>query len=124
LDTVLLTDWQVPNTCAPFKSQTVKNIKNEKNGYDKSKNEILDNQINLHEKNEEKLDWKNEIIRRKMESSTGLSPLILIPLVKYTKPIADLHTSHPIYKQDCQNYCYTPLMNQPLWHEILKMSKS
>mmetsp|Transcript_13339 Transcript_13339/g.29213 ORF Transcript_13339/g.29213 Transcript_13339/m.29213 type:complete len:429 (+) Transcript_13339:154-1440(+) len=83
-------------------------------------------------------DWRNDIVRdllgervggRGGEGGSGSGDrgskygnIELFPIAAITRPLADMHTCNPLYKHDCTHYCYTPLMLQPLWHQIRQLA--
>ena len=38
--------------------------------------------------------------------------MVVLPMVRYTKDAADMHTCHPVHQHDCMHLCYSPLLYQ------------
>ena len=38
--------------------------------------------------------------------------IVMLPMVRYTKDAADMHTCHPVHQHDCTHLCYSPLLYQ------------
>jgi hypothetical protein len=35
-----------------------------------------------------------------------------------------MHTSNPAIFHDCTHYCFSPLLFQPLWHQIAALTEA
>jgi hypothetical protein len=68
-------------------------------------------------------DWRNDVLTETFNSRPELrDSLHLLPFAELTRDLADLHTCNPYFFLDCTHYCYTPMMWQPLWHQIRDMT--
>ena len=55
-------------------------------------------------------------------SGSGRKSVTLLPLADITRPVGDMHTCHQLYKHDCTHYCYWPLLYQPFWYQLERLS--
>lgn len=70
-------------------------------------------------------DWRNDIVHDLIRRNEQLKVSIpILPMADISRDIPDLHTCNPWYKHDCTHYCFTPLMYQPLWHQIASLTSS
>lgn len=68
-------------------------------------------------------DWRNDVVTESFDARPELRESIhLLPFAHITRDIPDLHTCNPFFFLDCTHYCYTPMMWQPLWHQIRDMT--
>lgn len=77
--------------------------------------------ISFHE------DWRNDYIWKMFlegQWSQHVSLLNvtvgILPIRQLTVALADMHISHDY--RDCTHYCYTPMMYQSLYHELVNLS--
>lgn len=70
-------------------------------------------------------DWRNDIARQLIQAKPQyVAHIPILPMADITRDIPDLHTCNPYYKHDCTHYCFTPLMYQPLWHQMRELAMS
>ena len=84
---------------------------------------------------EEAADWRNRAVHDRVKTfNVGRAAggragdkgraMEVLPLAKYTKEAADLHTCHQVHQHDCTHLCFTPLLWQPLWHDLIRLAKT
>lgn len=72
-------------------------------------------------------DWRNDYVWKKFlegkwahyVSSLNVTVGIL-PTRQLTVELSDMHVSHDY--RDCTHYCYTPMMYQPIYHDLVELS--
>jgi hypothetical protein len=70
-------------------------------------------------------DWRNDIVHTLIQANATYSKSIpILPMADITRDIPDLHTCNPYFKHDCTHYCFTPMLYQPLWHQIRDLTMS
>ena len=84
----------------------------------------LSNDTTLHN------DWRNDLVWELLQSEEwrqrldALAPLVRLHVLNFralTKDLSSLHMRQQ--KKDCTHYCYTPLLYQPIYHQLAQIGK-
>lgn len=67
-------------------------------------------------------DWRNDLVRVHLSKNSRSDKIHYLPFADMTRDVADMHVCHPDYIHDCTHYCFWPLLWQPFWHQIEKLS--
>jgi hypothetical protein len=133
VDTLPLAQWQVPSCCAEFRSVVLaRQIRRSPAG---AAREALVKVWQQVVEEEEAADWRNRAVHDRVKTfNVGRAAggragdkgraMEVLPLAKYTKEAADLHTCHQVHQHDCTHLCFTPLLWQPLWHDLIRLAKT
>ena len=70
-----------------------------------------------------KVGSSSDVDKSKIVMSRYEDAMVVLPMVRYTKDAADMHTCHPVHHHDCTHLCYSPLLYQPLWHDLKRVTK-